>query len=404
MESHSLFELNQYIKRVIALNFPEHIWINCEIAQIKEVRGNVYIDLVEQDQTDNIIAQASAVIWYKSFLFIKNKLGTLTNSLLSEGAHVKIKVQVEFNERYGYKLVIDDIDPTYTLGRLEINRQKIIERLKEDNLFDSNKLVPLPKVIQKIAVISSDQAAGYKDFITQLSENQFGYQIEFHLYSSSMQGQNTEKDVCSAFDNIIESSINYDAVIIMRGGGSKLDLSFFDNYNIGAKIAKCPFPVLTGIGHEIDQSIADMVANKSLKTPTACADFIIERMMNFESELLSLKRQINQQALQSVNIQSTNLKNTVSLLQRRPSEIIQTQMMMQETNLKTIKNSYSKIINNELRRIELLKKAVFIANPSNILKRGFTLVKQNNTYLKNSADLNKNIKTEIIFHDGKVKI
>jgi exodeoxyribonuclease VII large subunit len=404
LESHSLFELNQYIKRVIALNFPEHIWINCEIAQIKEVRGNVYIDLVEQDQTDNIIAQASAVIWYKSFLFIKNKLGTLTNSLLSEGAHVKIKVQVEFNERYGYKLVIDDIDPTYTLGRLEINRQKIIERLKEDNLFDSNKLVPLPKVIQKIAVISSDQAAGYKDFITQLSENQFGYQIEFHLYSSSMQGQNTEKDVCSAFDNIIESSINYDAVIIMRGGGSKLDLSFFDNYNIGAKIAKCPFPVLTGIGHEIDQSIADMVANKSLKTPTACADFIIERMMNFESELLSLKRQINQQALQSVNIQSTNLKNTVSLLQRRPSEIIQTQMMMQETNLKTIKNSYSKIINNELRRIELLKKAVFIANPSNILKRGFTLVKQNNTYLKNSADLNKNIKTEIIFHDGKVKI
>jgi len=404
LESHSLFELNQYIKRVIALNFPEHVWINCEIAQIKEVRGNVYLDLVEQDQTDNIIAQASAVIWYKSFLFIKNKLGTLANSLLTGGAHVKIKVQVEFNERYGYKLVIDDIDPTYTLGRLEINRQKIIERLKEDDLFDSNKFVPLPKVIQKIAIISSEQAAGYKDFITQLSENQFGYQIEFHLYSSSMQGQNTEKDVCFAFDNIIESSINYDAVIIMRGGGSKLDLSFFDNYNIGAKIAKCPFPVLTGIGHEIDQSIADMVANKSLKTPTACADFIIERMMNFESELLSLKRQIHQQALQSVNIQSTNLKNTVSLLQRRPLEIIQTQMIMQETNRKTIKNNYSKIMNNELRRIELLNKAVLIANPTNILKRGFTLVKQNNMYLTKSSDLNKNIKTEIIFHDGKVKI
>ena len=219
-----------------------------------------------------------------------------------------------------------------------------------------------------------------------------------------MQGQNTEKDVCYAFESIIESSNAYDAVIIMRGGGSKLDLSFFDNYNIGAKIAKCPFPVLTGIGHEIDQSIADMIANKSLKTPTACADFIIERMMNFESEILNLKRQIHQQALQSVNIQSANLKNTVSLLQRRPFEIIQAQIQVLETNRKTVKNSYSMIVKNEHRRIELLQKAVIIANPTNILQRGFTLVKQNDKYLKKSSDLNKNIKTEIIFHDGKVEI
>jgi exodeoxyribonuclease VII large subunit len=179
LETHSLFELNEYIKRVIALNFPEPLWINCEIAQIKEVRGNVYIDLVEQDNQDNIIAQASAVIWYKSYLFIKNKLGHLANSLLSVGTHVKVKVIVEFNERYGYKLVIEDIDPTYTLGRLEINRQKIIERLKADQLFDLNKCIELPAVIQKIAIISSDQAAGYKDFIAQISENQYGYHFSF---------------------------------------------------------------------------------------------------------------------------------------------------------------------------------------------------------------------------------
>ena len=404
METHSLFELNEYIKRVIALNFPEHIWINCEIAQIKEVRGNVYIDLVEQDQLDNIIAQASGVIWYKSFLFIKNKLGSLASSLLSAGSHVKVKVQVEFNERYGYKLVIDDIDPTYTLGRLEINRQKIIERLKEDNLFDSNKYIPLPSVIQKIAIISSEQAAGYKDFITQLSENQYGYQIEFHLYSAAMQGQNTEKDVCLAFDNINDSGINYDAVVIMRGGGSKLDLSFFDNYNIGAKIARCKYPVLTGIGHEIDQSIADMVANKSLKTPTACADFIIERMMNYESELLSLKRQIHQQAVQSVHHHRTNLQNMINLLQRRPLEIIQTHQLSVSNSLKTVRNNFVLILNNENKKLQLLEKALVIADPKNILQRGFTLIKQKNTYLKKSSEFNKDIKTEIIFHDGKVEI
>jgi exodeoxyribonuclease VII large subunit len=404
LETHSLFELNEYIKRVIALNFPEPLWINCEIAQIKEVRGNVYIDLVEQDIQDNIIAQASAVIWYKSYLFIKNKLGHLANSLLSVGTHVKVKVIVEFNERYGYKLVIEDIDPTYTLGRLEINRQKIIERLKADQLFDLNKCIELPAVIQKIAIISSDQAAGYKDFIAQISENQYGYHFSFQLYTASMQGQNTEREVCMALDSILNSDVKYDAILIMRGGGSKLDLSFFDNYNIGAKIARSPIPVLTGIGHEIDQSIADMVANKALKTPTACADFIVERMVNFESAISILKRQIAQFSSNLLNLHQTNLQNYKTILARRPQEILQSQIVMLENFKKSTKISSLHLIESEKKRLLLIDQTLMVANPKNILKRGFAYIKQNDEFVTSASNFNASNQTEITFHDGKIQI
>ncbi|HMP28419.1 MAG TPA: exodeoxyribonuclease VII large subunit [Saprospiraceae bacterium] len=404
METHSLFELNEYVKRVIALNFPEPLWINCEIAQIKEVRGNVYIDLVEQDELDNIIAQASAVIWYKSYLFIKNKLGQLANALLDTGSHIKVKVNVEFNERYGYKLVIEDIDPTYTLGRLEMHRQKILERLKMEDLLELNKSLKIPTVIQKIAVISSELAAGYKDFMAQILENQYGYQFEIDLYAASMQGQNTEREVCMAIDAVMQSNKSYDVLLIMRGGGSKLDLSFFDNYNIGSKIAKCTLPILTGIGHEIDQSIADIVAHSALKTPTACADYIIERMVNFESYILALKRQISQYTTNALISHHNNLQHYKTIVHRRPFEIIQTHKTMNENIIKTAKVTTLQKLDNETKKLLLIDQTLKVADPKNVLKRGFTFVKQDQDFVTSALNFNKSKQTEITFHDGKIKI
>ena len=192
--SYSLYELNEYIRRVVALNFPEPIWVHCEIAQIKEVRGNVYLDLIQHDEgSDEIKAQISANIWYKSYLFLKNKLGALLPSLLSQGTNVSLKVQVEFSEKYGMKLIIEDIDPAYTIGQMEMKRQKILQQLTDEGLLHLNKLTDLPRVIQKIAVISSPNAAGYIDFINHLQGNSYGYKYAVQLFETALQGLNTER-------------------------------------------------------------------------------------------------------------------------------------------------------------------------------------------------------------------
>jgi exodeoxyribonuclease VII large subunit len=219
-----------------------------------------------------------------------------------------------------------------------------------------------------------------------------------------MQGQNTEREVCMALDSILNSDVKYDAILIMRGGGSKLDLSFFDNYNIGAKIARSPIPVLTGIGHEIDQSIADMVANKALKTPTACADFIVERMVNFESAISILKRQIGQFSSNLLNLHQTNLQNFKTILARRPQEILQSQIVMLENFKKSTKISSLHLIESEKKRLLLIDQTLMVANPKNILKRGFAYIKQNDEFVTSASNFNASNQTEITFHDGKIQI
>ena len=199
MSSYTLFELNEYIKRVIALNFQEPVWIECEISQVKESRGNFYLDFVQKkEDSDEVVAQSSGYLWYKSALFLKKKLGDLFAALLKDGTAVKIKVYIEFHERYGLKLNIEDIDPSFTIGQLEMLRQKIIQRLKEEGKLNSNKLIPIPSVVQKIAVISSETAAGYIDFVQQIQHNIYGYQFTHTLFSAALQGSNTEKKVTAA--------------------------------------------------------------------------------------------------------------------------------------------------------------------------------------------------------------
>ncbi|MCZ2336866.1 MAG: exodeoxyribonuclease VII large subunit [Chitinophagales bacterium] len=331
-ESYTLYELNEYIKRVIALNFPELIWVNCEIASVKEVKGNVYLDLVyHDDKSDEVTAQMQASIWYKTHLFLKNKLGALLPSLLSGGTHVLIKVFVAFNERYGMKLVIEDIDPSFTIGQMEMNRQKILHQLQNEGLIFVNRQRPIPSVIQRIAVISAHNAAGYIDFVQQLTNNIYGYRYDITLFSASMQGQYTERDVCKALDTIAEQAEKFDVAVIIRGGGSKLDLAWFDNFNIGAKIAKSPLPVITGIGHEIDNTVADVVAGISLKTPTAVADHLINHNAEFESGVINVEQwivQLAQRILKSHEISLVHITQLLSLIPKDKLNTHRTQLQL----------------------------------------------------------------------------
>lgn len=403
--SYSLYELNEYIRRVIALNFAEPIWVSCEISQVKEVRGNVYLDLIHHDEkTQDITAQISASIWYKSYLFLKNKLGALLPSLLREGTHVLVKVQVEFSERYGMKLIIEDIDPSFTIGQMEMNRQKILQKLSDDGLIGLNKDYRLPNVIKRIAVISSATAAGFIDFQNHLLENSYGYTYKISLYQVAMQGQNTEKDVTKAFESINELKNNYDCVLIIRGGGSKLDLSAFDNYNIGAKISKCQLPVLTGIGHDIDSTVADICASYSLKTPTAVADYIIEHNFKFETTLTEVTHWISRLASQLIKNKELELNQTVQILKIIPSEIIKNNQVSINYINQNISTAVKNLLNRHKEKLKTTDSNLVLLSPKNILKRGYAIVRQGANVVKRSKDLDVKKEIHIEFFDKEIKI
>lgn len=404
MEAYSLFEVNQYIKRVIALNFDEPIWVECEINQVSNSRGNLYIELIEKDESsDQIVAKSSATLWYRQYLFIKKKLDKLTESILTEGIKVKLKVTVVFSERYGMSLNIQDIDPAFTFGQFELNRQKIIEALKAKDLLERNGELELPTVIQKVAVISSETAAGYQDFKNQIFENGYGYDFHIDLFQTAMQGQKTEKEVVEALKEA--SKGDYDVIAIIRGGGSKLDLSGFDNLKIAEAIALSPKPVLTGIGHDIDQTVSDVVANKVLKTPTAVADFIVEHNSEFESELLYYLQLITQRTSSIIKEQNSLLLRSGEQLKTIPLLLIQNQRRLLDHIETDINTSIKETLSVNKLKLESAEKMIDILQPTNILKRGFALVQQDGKYVSRKSAFKTNKKeTKISFYDGEVKI
>ena len=346
MEAYSLFDLNQHLRRVLALNFSEPVWVEAEIAQCGSSRGHFYLELIQKSTEDEqeIIAQASAVLWAGQSRKIRKNLGNMLDSLLQDGVATKVQVQLDFHERYGLKLVVIDIDPSYTLGQLALQRQKILDRLKAESLLELNQQIPLPSVVQRIAVISSERAAGYADFQQQLRQNPFEYAYDLHFFPAAMQGKAVEKEISTQLKKIRRSSIPFDAVAIMRGGGAKLDLNAFDNYILGKAIAEFPIPVLVGIGHEIDETILDLVAHKSLKTPTALADYFIFQNEIFEAEVnhlgLILQQLVHQQT-----------RNEALLLQRLEQEI-----PLLATNLTT----------GSLQRIDFLEQQLILGSQNSI--------------------------------------
>lgn len=374
MNAISLFELNEYIRQVIALNFTEPLWIRAEINQISFSRGHCYLDLIEkQAESDEVIAQASAAIWFRKLKFIEQKTGAQLNQLLQKGIQVLLKARIEFNERYGLKFSIEDIDTTYTLGLLELKRREIVAQLTAAGLIEKNKQLFLPSVLKKLAIISSEQAAGLQDFVSHLQENSYQFAFDCELYPAAMQGKNMEREILKAFKDIHRSKENYDAVIIIRGGGSKLDLAAFDALQLCTAIANSNFPVITGIGHDIDQSIADLVAHTSLKTPTAVANFIIDHNLRFETEVMAAYRiieksirniiQFNQKALQ---VQGHQIKESViHLIRRKNFSLNQNLRDLNFHALHRVK-SENLALQNAAQKINLL-------DPFQLLKRGYSL-------------------------------
>ncbi len=403
--SYSLFELNEYIKRVMALNFEEAIWVRCEVSQASHSRGSVYLNVVELDQdSEDIVAQAGAVIWPRSYIFLQNKLKQLLPFMLEAGSEVLIKVKVDFHERYGLKLVIVDIDPSYTLGQAEMARQKIIERLKAERLLELNDIRPIPPVLQSIAVISSETAAGYADFIAQIDNNIYGYEIHTELFNAAVQGRNVEKDVVDAFRQIQTNGKQYDAVVIIRGGGSKLDLAGFDNYNIGHAIAMCRYPVIIGIGHEIDTTVTDLVAKISLKTPTAVASYLIDHNLQYESELLELASEVQNISLSIIRESNTQIDHLEYMIKQNATEKVYTEIYELEHSLESVKLGAYNILQRHSQYLDNTESLIGIVDPIKTLKRGFSIIKQNGKAIESISDMDLKKEIEIVMKDGKTKI
>jgi len=293
-EKVSLTELQLIIRDSLYLALPDVYWVIAEISELKEnFAGHCYLELIEKHPDEkNVRARVKAIIWSNRYRFLKAFFENSTGEPLREGLKILVKIKVEYHELYGLSLIISDIDPAFTIGEMAMKRQLVIKKLEQEGVFSMNKELRFPIVPQRIAIISSKNAAGYSDFINQLKGNSFGYVFYTVLIDTSMQGTETEQGIINALDKIALNSDLYDLVVIIRGGGSQSDLSWFDSYNIAYHVTQFPLPVITGIGHDKDISVTDMVANRSLKTPTAVADFLIESIAGAENHIIEMSSEI----------------------------------------------------------------------------------------------------------------
>ncbi len=449
VQSITLLELNKSIQEKINLNFPESLWIIAEISELKVNRnGHCYLELIEKDIiTDNIIAKSRATIWAFTFRMIRPYFENTTGHELNQGIKILVKANIEFHELYGLSLNITDIDPNYTLGDLAQKKAEILKKLEEEGVLNMNKEIPFPLVPQKIAIISSETAAGYQDFINQLENNSFGLKFYTKLFPATMQGLKTEESIVNALDKIYSYEEIFDIVVIIRGGGSQADLNSFNTYLLATNIAQFPLPVLTGIGHEKDESIIDIVAYKKLKTPTAVAEYVIEKTSEFETNLFLLRDNILDLVTMCLHNQRTKLiqqsavliptiKNNIdrnhyhfnliieefkhSLNQVKKNKInvlYRLSILVDKITRKTIYNQTEKInqIKDKIKHksilytekqsllLENLTNRAILLDPENILKRGYSITYFNGVKLKNLNKLNENDEIITKLFSGKIR-
>lgn len=423
---YTLSELNNNIRSAIELHLPDEYWVSAEISEYHPNRnGHCYIELIEKDAKGRMLARQRSVIWANTFNLLSPYFEQETGEKLGAGIKVLILVSVNYHELYGMSLVIHDIDPSYTIGEAARHRAEILSQLKADNIIDDNKELTIPLLPQRIAIISSHSAAGYGDFINQLYNNSYNYQFYTSLFTASMQGENTATSVIEAL-NLINNNIDYyDMVAIIRGGGSTSELASFDNYELACNVAQFPIPVIVGIGHERDETVLDYIAAVRVKTPTAAAEWLIERSRMAENAALDMRKQI-------VDIVSTRLLRENSRLQQFTSNIPYTvtqRVHREEQRHRNITHNIihntSEMIGREYNRMSLtthilnerthnrlyqeqqlldnLNNTIRLLSPDATLARGYSLVIHNNKVIKSVNDIPNNEPIEIHLADGKAQ-
>lgn len=422
----SLFELNNLVRGILHEGLPDMLWIRAETSDVRiNQNGHCYLEFIEKDAAGKaIVAKARAMIWSNTFFMLKAYFESTTNQPFTSALKVLVKVSVEFHELYGFSLTVHDIDPSYTLGDQALNRAAILKQLEEDGVIDLNKELEMPVPSNRIAIISSPTAAGYEDFCNQLLHNLYGFAFYTKLFPAIMQGERAEKSIIDALEKVYQYQDCFDLVVIIRGGGATSELSCFDSYLLAASCAQFPLPIITGIGHERDQTVLDMVAHTRAKTPTAVAEFLISSMSDvmlalgeLQDGIISIVNTRLQEESLLLNTFSTqavlHLKNWRRIqqnsLDQMKSDILKSvyQLVKNENNkLPVLESDLKKlslqILKDNSNRLDNLDKYLQLVSPDAIMKKGYTLTLKNGKMVKNPTDLNKGDEITTIFSEGRV--
>lgn len=401
-----LTELNRLVRLTIEKVLPDEYWVETELSEVREVRGHCYMELIQKDsETNTPVAKASAKCWRTTWMAIRPHFERVTGQRIAAGMKVLLKVYAQFHENYGFSWIITDIDPTYTMGDMARKRKEIIQKLKAYGVFELNKELKIPMFAQRIAVISSPTAAGYGDFCNQLDKNQYGFIFSVSLFTAVMQGEQVEQSIISALNDINNNAESFDCVVIIRGGGATSDLSGFDTFSLAENVANFPLPVITGIGHERDESVLDMVANTRAKTPTAAAAFLIDNLKNTleriersrEIILRTVKLRMETEHMRVDRISSavpilfalTKTRNEAKMdrLYERLTTAIKRLVDNEKHRIDNYSNNISvslqRKITKEHHRLELLTHRAKAADPTLLLRRGYSITLHNGHAVRN---------------------
>lgn len=400
-ETIRLYQLNQYIKQSLELNFSAEIWVKCEISNAKSSRGHFYFDLVEKDaQSNKILAKSQGIIWKTNVRFLEDRHGIDMENLMETDAEMRLLINVDFHEVYGLKLIVTDLDPNYSIGQLELQRRETLSRLDAEGLLDENASRFMPEVIQRLAVISSSGAAGFIDFTKELTANPYGYQFEVELFDGAVQGSRVAANVEKAIKKIKKNRKKYDAVMILRGGGSKLDLAAFDDYDLCKHLAHCPLPVITGIGHEIDVSIADMIAHTQLKTPTAAAGFLIQKAADYHARMQEVYNESLKSAERLLNYERLSLHQLWSDIHSRSVQLISLSQMQLDRQKDKIKQELTMLLQKKRQQWDSWRQELDLRSPEAIMKQGFSVLEQDGKRVRSIEQLDEDEAFQLFLLDG----
>ena len=406
----SLFELNSLVADVINTTMSRSYWVEAELSEVRENRGHCYMELIEKNENSNVpIARASAKCWSNIWSAIKPYFIRITGQQIRAGMKVMLQVHAQFHPQYGFSWIVDDINPEYTMGDMMRKRQEIIRQLKEEGVYDLQKELSLPLFAQRIAVISSATAAGYGDFCNQLESNELGLYFHVELFPAIMQGDNVESSIIASLNHINNREEEFDCVVIIRGGGATADLSGFDTLGLAENVANFPLPIITGIGHERDESILDMVSYRRVKTPTAAAAYLINhltstliRVENAQSTIIDYVKkalEIENMRIKHIGAQIPVLFSIVrtkqearleSLFQRlftASKELMKQSDFLLLSLQQRVQPAVRGRLSSEHQRLDLLEHRARLLDPTLLLKRGYSITLHNGKAIHNANDL-----------------
>lgn len=399
----TLRELQRRVKSALEGQFALPLWVSAEISEIKvNYSGHCYLELVEKGGDNGVpTAQARAVVWRSNYPRIAGYFEAETGQRLAAGIKILAKALVTYHELYGFSLQITDIDPSYTLGDMERQRQQTIAQLQQEGVWDMNREAPMPAVVQRVAIVSSANAAGYQDFCKELARSP--YRFELTLFDAFMQGEAAEESIIEALCNVAARPEKFDAVVLIRGGGSRSDLNCFNAYRLCAHVAQFPLPVVTGIGHDKDTSVADLVAHTALKTPTAVAAWLVERMAQADGYLAWAGLQLGNAALAITHSAAVGLERLGAALAQQSQRLLQEGRSRLDRAEETLLAAPADLLRGHDRRLAAASELLLSYSVERVLRRGFAVVRRGGEALRSAEGLAPGDRLDITLADGEVQ-